>query len=213
MIGVLFAIVSLAVPQIALADADPASDVLLGAPAFYPFQPPVSQALQNELQQELAQLQKQGLNLKVAIIESPVDLGAIPNLFGKPETYALFLNREISFQGPQPVLVVMPAGFGVADAGPPTALAGLQVDQTGASNGLTQSAILAVQRIAKATGKTLSTGGARGGASSSGGSSPAAIAGIVALLVVLAVAIAVFRYRRNTASKIRPRKRPPRARS
>jgi hypothetical protein len=185
----------LAPPPAALADADPASDVLLGAPAFYPFQPPVSQALQNQLQQELAQLAKQGLNLKVAIIGSPVDLGAIPNLFGQPQTYATFLGREISFNRPQPLLVVMPQGFGVSNAGPAGALAGLKPNP--GSDGLAQSAMVAVQRIAKASGKTVSAGDAGGGGSGSGGPSALAIAGIVAGLVVLALVIARLRFRRN----------------
>jgi hypothetical protein len=189
--------VCLAFPAGALADADPASDVLLGAPAFYPFQPPVSQTLQSQLEQELAQLQKKRLSLKVAIIASPVDLGAIPNLFGQPQTYATFLGREISFQHPQALLVVMPAGFGVYGTGTATALAGLKVNTTGASNGLTQSAILAVQRIAQAAGKTVTTGGSAGRGSGSGGPSPLAIAGIVAGLVVLALAIAALRFRRT----------------
>ena len=183
----------LAFPPAAFADADPASDVLLGAPAFYPFQPPVSQALQNQLQQELAQLGKQGLNLKVAIIESPVDLGAIPNMFGKPQTYAEFLGREISFQQRQPLLVVMPAGFGLFNAGRATALAGLQVNASGASNGLTQSAIAGVQRIGKAAGKTVSGGGSGGSGASSGGSS-GVIGGVLGGLVLVAVAVAAFRY-------------------
>jgi hypothetical protein len=186
--------VCLAVPAGALADADPASDVLLGAPAFYPFQPPVSPTLQKQLEAELAQLSKQGLSLKVAIIGSPVDLGAIPNLFGQPQTYATFLGKEISFQHPQPLLVVMPAGFGVSGV-EASALAGLTVDKTGASNGLTQSAIVAVQRIAKAAGKTVSADAA-GAGSGSGGPSAAAIAGIVAGAAVLALAIGAFRFRR-----------------
>jgi hypothetical protein len=69
------------------------------------------------------------------------------------------------------------------------------VNKAGSSNGLTQSAILAVQRIAKASGKTVSTGGS-GGGSGSGGPAPAAIAGIVAGLVVLALVIARLRFRR-----------------
>src|SRR5205807_1639102 len=77
----------------ALADADPASDYLLGAPAFYPFQPPTSPALRSELERALAELKAKGLNLKVAIIENPTDLGAVPNLFGKPQGYATFLSQ------------------------------------------------------------------------------------------------------------------------
>jgi hypothetical protein len=202
-LGLVVVALCLVVPAGALGDADPASDVLLGAPAFYPFQPPVTQALQKQLESELAQLQKQGLGLKVAIIASPVDLGAIPNLFGQPQTYATFLGKEISFQRPQPLLVVMPQGFGLSNAGPASALGGLKVDTTGASNGLTQSAILAVQQIAKAAGKTVSAGGSGGSGSGSGGPSAPVIAGIVAGVVVLALAIAGLRFRRTSVRRPR----------
>ena len=183
----------------ALADADPASDVLLGAPAFYPFEPPVSNSLQSQLQQELAQLQKKGLNLKVAIIGSPVDLGALPNMFGKPQTYANFLGREISFNQPQPLLVVMPNGFGISNAGPASALSGVKVDAAGKSNGLARSAILAVPRIAQAAGKPIAAVTPGGGGSGSGGTSPLLTFGAPALIVVLAVSLLAWRQRRAGA--------------
>jgi hypothetical protein len=180
----------------ALGDADPASDVLLGAPAFFPFQPPVATSLQNQLQQELAELQKKGLNLKVAIIQSPVDLGALPNMFGKPQTYADFLDREISFNQPQPLLVVMPQGFGLANAGSPAALAGLKVDAAGKSDGLTRSAILAVQRIAHSVGKPVSAAGPVRKGSGSGGTSPLLAFGAPGIVVLLAVSLLALRQRR-----------------
>ena len=179
----------------ALGDADPASDILLGSPAFYPFSPPVSASLQNQLQQELAQLQKKGLNLKVAIIQSPVDLGAIPNMFGKPQTYADFLDREISFNQAQPLLVVMPNGFGISHAVPPSALAGLKVDATGKSDGLARSAILAVQHIAQAAGKPISVGSGSAGGSGSGGVSPIAFAA-PAVVLLIGVSFVALRQRR-----------------
>ena len=169
------------------ADADPASDILLGAPAFYPYQPAVSASLQSQLEQKLALLKAKGLNLKVAIIGSPVDLGALPTMFGKPQTYANFLAQEISFNGPQALLVVMPAGFGLAHAGPPSALSGLKVDSAQQSNGLASSAILAVQRIARANGKPIPTGSASSGPGRPGGGSSKLVTfGVPAVLVVLA---------------------------
>lgn len=181
----------------AAADADPASDILLGAPAFYPYQPAVSASLQSQLEHELALLKAKGLNLKVAIIGSPVDLGALPAMFGKPQTYANFLAQEISFSGPQPLLVVMPAGFGVAHAGPPSALSGLQVETAQQSNGLARSAILAVARIAKANGKAIPAASASSGSGGSGGgTSPVITFGIPAVLVAAAAAAAVLLRRR-----------------
>ena len=169
------------------ADADPASDILLGAPAFYPYQPAVSASLQSQLEHKLALLKAKGLDLKVAIIGSPVDLGALPTMFGKPQTYANFLAQEISFNGPQPLLVVMPAGFGLAHAGPPSALSGLKVDSAQQSNGLASSATLAVQRIARANGKPIPTGSASSGPGRSGGGTSKLVTfGVPAVLVVLA---------------------------
>ncbi|HYB24211.1 MAG TPA: hypothetical protein VED41_10460, partial [Solirubrobacteraceae bacterium] len=94
----------------ARADADPASDVLLGQSAFYPYQPPATPALEHAMESVLAAAAHQGCELRVAIIDSREDLGAVPNFFGHPQPYAEFLDREISFNHPQPLLVVMAAG-------------------------------------------------------------------------------------------------------
>ncbi len=198
------ALSSWAVAPRALADADPASDILLGSPAFYPYQPAVSAPLQHDLERALAQLKAKGLNLKVAIIGSPVDLGAIPNMFGRPQVYAGFLAREISFNQPQPLLVVMPAGFGVSHAGPPGALAGLTVDSSHQADGLARSAILAVERIARADGRPISAGAipsVSGG--SGGGTSPLITFGGPAVLVVLG-ALAAGLVRRRAAATDSP---------
>src|SRR5579875_2737822 len=108
-----------ATPRGARADADPPSDILLGTPVYFPYQPAVSPSLQSAVSGAVAQLRRRGLDLKVAIIATKIDLGAIPGLFGKPQTYADFLDQEISLNGPQPLLVVEAAGFGIVHAGPP----------------------------------------------------------------------------------------------
>lgn len=176
---------ALALPCRAPADADPASDYLLAAPVFYPFQPATSPALQQELQRALTQLKAKGLNLKVAIIGNPTDLGAVTNLWAKPQPYASFLDQEISFNQPQPLLVVMPNGFGVAHAGPPSALDGLSVDSAHQSDGLARSAILAVVRIAKANGKPIPAPSISSGGGGSGGVSPLITFGAPAVVVIL----------------------------
>jgi hypothetical protein len=180
-------------PSNAAADSDPASDILLGTPAYFPYQPAVTAALQSQLERALAQLRRKGLNLKVAIIASPIDLGAIPNMFRKPQTYADFLEQEIAFNAPQPLLVVMPDGFGLVHAGPTSALGGLTVDTAHQSNGLARSAILAVQRIARANGTPISVGPlSPATARSGGGTSPLITFGGPAILVALAVAAAAL---------------------
>ena len=49
------------------------------------------------------------------------DLGSIPSLFGHPTEYARFLGLELSLWYVGPLLVVMPAGFGIYDGGRSTA--------------------------------------------------------------------------------------------
>jgi hypothetical protein len=94
---------------------------------------------------------------------------------------------------------VMPQGFGVAQAAPPSALSGLQVDATGKSDGLARSAILAVQRIAKAAGKPISGGAPTSGGSGSGGTSPLISFGAPALVVLIGVSLVALRQRRASA--------------
>jgi hypothetical protein len=183
----------------AVADADPASDILLGSQVFYPYQPAVSPALQKRLGQTLSGLQANGLNLKVAIIQSPVDLGALPNIFGKPQQYADFLDKEISFNKPQPLLVVMPSGFGVSHAGPAGALKDLKIDAARKSDGLAQAAIQAVQRIAKANGKSTTGASASSTTGGSGGSSSLITFGVPIVVILLGAGAALFLRRRTAA--------------
>lgn len=182
----------------ALADGDPASDTLLDENVFYPYQPPVSTAMSKTMGEAVSELSKAGLDLKVAIIGSPLDLGELPQFFGHPEQYARFLDREISFNQPQSLLVVMPAGFGTVAAGPPGALAGSKVDATQGTYGLTRSAILAVELLARARGHPISGPPIPGVSAGAGGGPPALLLfGIpVALLIILGV-LALRRDRRR----------------
>ncbi len=142
----------LSAAQRARADGDPASDVLLAQNAFYPFQPPVAPALETALNEALSRSAQAGLPLKVAIIGSREDLGLDPRFFGYPRAYARYLDREISFNQVQPLLVVMAAGYGTIAAGQPSALAAVPVDTRHANSGLTRSAILAVLALNRARG-------------------------------------------------------------
>ena len=185
---------ALLVPSFAPADADPASDYLPRATVFYPYQPAVAPALRSRLEQTLAQLKNKGLNLKVAVILNPFDLGAVHVLFDKPQLYAKLLSYEISFGRTQPVLVVMPAGFGTAHVSPSSALRGVPIDRTDRANGLVHSADLAVLAIAKAKGISVSSN------HDSGGGVPWLIAFGVAAVLVIVGGFAVLRLRRRSAS-------------
>ncbi len=182
----------------ARADGDPASDVLLGENVFYPYTPPVSAATQNALNAETAAAREAGFPIKIALIASPVDLGVIPEVFGKPQAYANFLDREISFQGPQPLLVVMAAGYGVQGMKATTAAAvrSLRKPAGGASNDLAKAAITAVGSLASAAGHPVK-GGSAGSSSKAGGGSSRTILLIVLALGAVATAGALVMLRRR----------------
>src|SRR5947209_8611055 len=155
-------------PMCALGDGDPASDVLLGQNVYYPYSPAVPRAAQATLDAETAAAKRAGLPVKVALIASPIDLGVIPELFGKPQAYARFLNKEISFQGPQPLLVVMPTGYGIQGVSPKAAaaIAALPPPKGKTSKALAQAAIPAVAKLAAADGHPIKGGpGAASGTS------------------------------------------------
>ncbi len=145
----------LAAPGPARADGDPASDELIGANVFYPFSPPVAAGLQKSLNAETAAASRLHFPIKVALIASPVDLGAIPSLFAKPQQYADFLDQEISFAGTkQLLLVVMPDGYGVQGLTRPATIAAAALAKPSGrqSDDLAQAAIVAVSKLAAAAG-------------------------------------------------------------
>jgi hypothetical protein len=193
----------------ARADGDPASDVLLAQSAFYPYQPAVSPKLEGALNGVLHNAARAGLNLKVAIIGSPQDLGADPRFFGYPGQYAHYLDREISFNHIQPLLVVMPAGFATIAAGPPGTLAGLSVDRGHASYGLTVSAIHAVVALVRATGHTIATPAIppESSAGGAGNLKTVLIFAVPALLLILA-GIATLRSGASTTEEQPPGSAP-----
>lgn len=191
----------------ALGDADPASDMLLAADAFYPYSPPVSASLQAALNAETAAAAHDAhFPVKVAIIATPEDLGAIPQLFGKPQQYAAFLDQEISFSTKVPLLVVMPNGYGTAGV-PSTAaaaIAALGRPPAASGNSLTEAAIAAVRKLAVAAGHPLGAV-SKGSASGAGGSDVALpLAILVVACVAVAAAILTLR-RRRAASAVRRR--------
>jgi len=98
----------------ARADGDPASDYLLVQSTFLsPFDGHASSASQAALISLVAEAQKQGLPLKVAVIVTPYDLGSVPMLFRKPEEYASFLGQEDYYYWKDELIVVMPNGYGI----------------------------------------------------------------------------------------------------
>ncbi len=136
------------------ADGDPASDVLLEQNVFVPYAAP-SRSAEAALQQAVDRVYAHGNRIKVAVIYDQTDLGAIPSIFGHPSDYARFLGIELGLWYVGPLLVVMPAGFGIYDGGRTTTaeeavLRSLHVDAS-SPDGLTESAATAVQHLAAAS--------------------------------------------------------------
>jgi hypothetical protein len=185
----------------ALADADPPSDVLLLQSVYYPYQPPVSDKLRRTLDKVVLDAKTAGYPVKVAMVESTVDLGAIPQLFGRPAEYAPFLGREIAFKSKDPLLVVMSPAIATYNvtAKAQQAIHGIKIDASKQSDGLVAAAIEAVPKMATASGHPVaavpvpSTGG--GGKKSGGGTSPLIVFGAPVLLVALAALVAALRRR------------------
>lgn len=202
--------------QTALADVDPASDVLLLQNVYRPYGPPYAPAMCKELRDALDTLteetSKAGYPLKVAIIASKTDLGGAPQLWKKPQAYSEFLSRELAFFGRQkakagelrPLLVAMPAGFGVTKAGPraQAALKGISIPSDAKANELARAAADAIPKLASAAGhpvKPLHLGSAchTGG----GGTSPLVFAAPLLALVGITAIVALVR-------KLGARRRP-----
>jgi hypothetical protein len=137
----------------ALADGDPASDSLLVKNVFLPYPAP-SKANGSALEQAVAGAYAHGYRLKVAVIAGEADLGAVPSLFGKPQDYAEFLGQELELYYVGPLLVAMPAGYGIYDGGRTTraeqkVLAGAHPSGTSADD-LSTSAADVVRRLVAA---------------------------------------------------------------
>ena len=100
-------------PQSARADGDPASDVLLYQPIYFPYQPAPA-AVKRRLTGLVRSANAQGYQIRVAVVQARRDLGSIPELFDKPSVYARFLSSELTSAWRSRVLVVMPGGYGLA---------------------------------------------------------------------------------------------------
>jgi hypothetical protein len=197
-------------PALARADGDPASDVLLGENVFYPYQPEVSAPLQKALNAETAAAAKAHFPIKVALIESKIDLGIITQLYGKPEQYAQFLDQEISYPSLQPLLVVMPDGLGTQGlpAAARAVVPSLRAPTGPTSDDLAQAAVAAVKRLATASGHPLDGSAAPGG---SGSATPyIAVALVIAALTTAGTLVATRRraVRRRQRGPIRPAPTP-----
>jgi hypothetical protein len=204
----------------ARSDGDPASDYLIGQQVFLSYDAKIPPAAEQKLVAAVASANKNGFPIRVALIWSRYDLGSVPELFGKPRTYARFLDAEDSkcwwggscgsgrFKTTTRLLVVMPNGLGFAQwkhdpASGYRTLAGIKVTPT--PTGLATAAATAVVKLAAAAGVRVSRSGgtAATGPSSGGGNGRIEVIAAVLAALVLGVAARLLLRRRAARSALR----------
>jgi hypothetical protein len=195
-------LVLLLAPAAALADGDPASDVLLSQDVFFPYTQ-ISPQLERQLYATSAQARRAGYPIKVALIASPSDLGVVPALFGKPRAYARFLSAELAGVVRTPVLVVMPAGLGLAAQGQGRSQAGLaQIKPSGSSaDALATAAMSAVPRLAAAAGRPLPASSASSGGPASSATVRRALIEMLGIALLAGAGVA-FAFRARSRKRV-----------
>jgi hypothetical protein len=153
-------LVTLTATPSALADGDPASDFLAASSTrvFMTFTAS-GPSLQQKLDATTRQIAAAGLSMKVAIIATRNDLGAVPQLWGKPQTYAQFLDAELHLRFRGTLLVVMPQGFGISGPYPRAkaraVLSTIDPGRHPGPPGLTDAADTALRALAAADGHSV----------------------------------------------------------
>jgi hypothetical protein len=202
-LATLSALLALAAPPDARADADPPSDVLLLQDVYYPYHPATAPRLRRQLDDLTARARKAGFPIKVALVAARADLGGVPLMLGQPALYARFLESEIRNNAPQPLLTVMPNGYGTFATGAEGAAIVSTLPRPAGPNvadAMARGAIGAVQRLAAANGHPLDTADLGSGARASQGSTPLALVFAPVLLLVGALVVLSRRQRSRRAS-------------
>jgi hypothetical protein len=198
--AVAFTVVAVVIPGRALADGDPASDVLYTQHVFIPFDTKSSKGAQTALATAIANATRAGYPIRVAVIETIPDLGAITSLWGKPKEYASFLDLELVCCYKGPLLIVMPSGIGFAHYKKGTReeyarLASIPVEK--GDDGVVLTATKAVVALSKQAGHPIAMPAVPKTESSSELGQRLLAGGVVlALVLVLVGVFALVRWRR-----------------
>jgi len=195
-------LVALGLAPAARADGDPASDVLYSANVFYSFDQRPSDATQTRLNTVVENARKAGYPVKVTLIASAADLGAVPVLFEQPRRYARFLGLELAFVSKSPLVVVMPNGLGYfrVHENPAKAYAALRPVRVGSGgDAQANAAVEAIGTLAAQAGHPLAIPPPAASSNSSSGPPRLILltAGIAALLVAVAAPIVIRRRARR----------------
>ncbi|HEX3616949.1 MAG TPA: redoxin domain-containing protein [Solirubrobacteraceae bacterium] len=196
----------------ALADGDPGSDVLVYQPLFLAADSGISVSEQVQLGNLIHQADKAGFPVRVAIIAKRDDLGAVTELWQRPQAYARFLGIELSLAYKGRLLVVMPNGLGFNWPGHSTTASYSILDhvRTGGGAQLSRATQQAITNLAAAAGVHLSHGtptstniqkhgstDAASGTVHSASTSTRALAFIVLALLAATILVARVLYARN----------------
>jgi hypothetical protein len=179
----------------ALANGDPASDVLYSTDIYYPAYTPVPRETARALNSIVRDARRRGRPIKVVLIVTRTDLGTAASLFGYPDRYAGFLTTELGKYVTAPVLIVTPHGFGLGRSGRILSTSGLDGIESGSEpDSLARAAVEAVSRLTGASAPKLPGAPARGN-----GHGTTLITAAVVLAVLAAGAAFVLVRRRRLA--------------
>jgi hypothetical protein len=187
-------------------ESAPAPDNLAAGPISYPYAP-VSIGVARRLDRVVADADRRGLHVKIALIAEREDLGDLVDFFGRPEEYASYLAPQLpgftdASSQRSPLLVVMPSGLGFDNwpAAGRRAVRGLQLSVDADPDAVAVAAAQAVQRTMTALRRPVRPQFAdRFGAGPHVAAGTAWAAGLVALLGAAGVAAALRRRRRPAA--------------
>ena len=149
---------ALVLPGSALANGDPASDVLPFQQVFLPYEAPVSKSAATRLEKTVAAANEKGYRIRVAVIPFTGDLGTAVSLWRHQQAYSKFLAKEIAFSYAGRTLIAMPSGFCIYNGDKPVTkeLRALKSVQPGATpTELAESSADAVHALAAADGVTV----------------------------------------------------------
>ena len=200
--ALLVVLAALVAAPLARANGDPASDVLLTQPVYFPIDATLSDSDRSALLKTVDDAKQRGYTIRVALIPFTSDLGTAVSLWRHPQDYAKFLASELAFVYKNRLLVVQPSGFGFYDKGKPVAkeqrvLAKVPVGKTPAT--LTQSADAAVRALAAADGIKLPVAKAKSTATRD-----RLIIAVSGLLILLIIFVPGRRLRRGRRDQPQP---------
>jgi hypothetical protein len=95
------------------ADGDPASDVLIYARVFWPYDVKYPAKSATALNSTIVEAGRKGYKIRVALIQNQFDLGSAGLLYKHPQEYSKFLAQELAQFNTDWVLTVMPNGYGI----------------------------------------------------------------------------------------------------